>query len=60
VPIGGHFPALEAPVALAADIRAFFRSIERQAADILKRKTEAPSRGSLLNFWLFGAAHYFV
>jgi pimeloyl-ACP methyl ester carboxylesterase len=31
MPIGGHFPALEVPVALAADIRAFFRSIERQA-----------------------------
>jgi hypothetical protein len=31
MPIGGHFPALEAPAALAADIRAFFRSIERQA-----------------------------
>jgi pimeloyl-ACP methyl ester carboxylesterase len=29
MPVGGHFPALEAPDALADDIRAFFRSVER-------------------------------
>ena len=35
-------------------------SAKGQKQTFSSEKQKPPSRGSLLNFWLFGAAHYFV
>jgi len=47
MPVGGHFPALEAPDALAEDIRTFFRSVDPRPNMLAHQSPRSAAKRSL-------------